>query len=49
MMLGSVGLLEWGINVVVLFSVEGGLWDGPFRGRLLKIGLNKVAVLRCKR
>ena len=47
-MLGSVGLLEWGISVVV-FSVGGGPWGGPFRGRLLEIDLSKVVVLRCRR
>ena len=47
-MLGSVGLLEWGISVVVS-SFRGGPWGAPFRGRLLEIGLSKVAVLRCRR
>ena len=46
-MLGSVSLLEWGISVVV-FSVEGGPWGGLFRGRLVEVGLSKVAVRRCR-
>ena len=48
LVMGSVGLLEWGISVVV-FSVGGGPWGGSFRGRLLEIGLSKIAVLWSRR